>query len=135
MSVKQRNGRIIIVDHSAAATTKILCAGFHLGMRADKGYVWFLSPWLQNRFWESPEVLPPECEANDLRIMHDFSFSVSHPLHTGAVTHSNLMPASDATNGDGVGGSDRSANGTGASLQHHLSFSKTSASSYCLVHC
>ncbi|VDD74397.1 unnamed protein product [Mesocestoides corti] len=105
-SVKQRNGRIIIVDHSAAATAIILCAAFHLNMRAEKGYVWFLSPWLSKNFWESPEVVPRECSAGDLKIMHDYSFSVSHPLHTGAVTHSNLMTpmsgfnrSSDASNG------------------------------------
>ncbi|KAL5106317.1 hypothetical protein TcWFU_007170 [Taenia crassiceps] len=98
MSVKQRNGRIIIVDHSAAATAIILCAAFHLNMRAEKGYVWFLSPWLSKNFWESPEVVPPECSANDLKVMHDYSFSVSHPLHTGAVTHSNLMTSMSGPN-------------------------------------
>lgn len=98
MSVKQRNGRIIIVDHSAAATAIILCAAFHLNMRADKGYVWFLSPWLSKSFWDSPEVVPPECSANDLKVMHDYSFSVSHPLHAGAVTHSNLMTPTSGHN-------------------------------------
>ncbi|CUT99130.1 tyrosine kinase [Echinococcus multilocularis] len=98
MSVKQRNGRIIIVDHSAAATAIILCAAFHLNMRAEKGYVWFLSPWLSKNFWESPEVIPPECSANDLKVMHDYSFSVSHPLHTGAVIYSNLMTSMSGPN-------------------------------------
>ncbi|EUB62276.1 ALK tyrosine kinase receptor [Echinococcus granulosus] len=98
ISVKQRNGRIIIVDHSAGATAIILCAAFHLNMRAEEGYVWFLSPWLSKNFWESPEVIPPECSANDLKVMHDYSFSVSHPLHTGAVIYSNLMTSMSGPN-------------------------------------
>ncbi|KAM3183142.1 hypothetical protein ACTXT7_010937 [Hymenolepis weldensis] len=80
MIIKQRNVRIIIVDHSAAATAKILCAAFHLNMLAEKGYVWFLSPWIDKTAWDSPEIIPPECSVYDLKLMHKFSFSLSQAV-------------------------------------------------------
>ncbi|VDL44904.1 unnamed protein product [Hymenolepis diminuta] len=80
MTIKQRNVRIIIVDHSAAATAKILCAAFHLNMLAEKGYVWFLSPWIDKTAWDSPEIIPPECSVYDLKLMHKFSFSLSQAV-------------------------------------------------------
>ncbi|VDL92017.1 unnamed protein product [Schistocephalus solidus] len=99
MTLKQNNGRIVIVEYFASATAIILCAAYHLEMSHKTGYVWFLNPWLSDKWWEAPGILPPQCTGEHLAEMNSYSFTVGHQLHTGALADSRLKISQDS---DGV---------------------------------
>ncbi|VDN44537.1 unnamed protein product [Dibothriocephalus latus] len=96
MTLKQNNGRIIIVEYFASATAIILCAAYHLEMSHKTGYVWFLNPWLSDKWWEAPGILPPQCTGEQLAEMNSYSFTVGHQLHTGALADSRLKISQDS---------------------------------------
>nr|CAD7258606.1 unnamed protein product [Timema shepardi] len=51
--LKGKNARIIIADMYDPAARAVMCEAFHLGMTADKGYVWFLPLWLSPDWYDT----------------------------------------------------------------------------------
>lgn len=87
--MKEKNARIIIVEHSVKGTLKILCAAFHLDMLTEKGYVWFVRDWLGKRFTTS---VPSECSVNDVKKLITFSFALEL---AGAYVRSRIVAPSN----------------------------------------
>ncbi|CAL8103874.1 unnamed protein product [Calicophoron daubneyi] len=87
--LKQRNSRIFVVEYGPRGTFLILCAAYHEGMHFGAGYVWFLNPWLSERWW-LPHTLSDgaECTVEQMANITSWTFTVGHQLLHASMVHS-----------------------------------------------
>uniref|UniRef100_A0A183AUU6 ANF_receptor domain-containing protein n=1 Tax=Echinostoma caproni TaxID=27848 RepID=A0A183AUU6_9TREM len=90
--LKQRNSRIFVVEYGVRGTYLTLCAAYHQGMHFGAGYVWFLNPWLADRWWLSPITQEfTYCTPEQMLNITSWTFTVGHQFLMGRGLHS-LMP-------------------------------------------
>ncbi|TPP60934.1 Guanylate cyclase [Fasciola gigantica] len=96
--LKQRNSRIFVVEYGVRGTYLTLCAAYHQGMHFGGGYVWFLNPWLPDRWWLSPITQQfSYCTAEQMLNITSWTFTVGHQFLIGPVLHSQMRLQSPHT--------------------------------------